>query len=150
MSSEKLSAASTDAVARSIENILTATFGDLAAHHGRAPASDRTRLDQIQNAAVPRLRDPNLTIAELATQLHLSVSSIHRAFDGASDTPAAWIWTQRLEAVRKELGDPQHSHRTISDLATEWGFVDAAHFSRTFKARFGCTPRAYRLAAQQP
>jgi len=49
-------------------------------------------------------------------------------------------------AVRADLCDPALRHRTISDLAFSWGFVDASHFSRAFKARFGCTAREVRQA----
>ena len=41
--------------------------------------------------------------------------------------------------------DPALRHRTIGDLAFSWGFVDASHFSRAFKARFGVGPTDYRL-----
>ncbi|OZD79350.1 hypothetical protein CH273_14085 [Rhodococcus sp. 05-339-2] len=29
-------------------------------------------------------------------------------------------------------------------LAASWGFTDPAHFSRAFRARFGCTPKDFR------
>ncbi|WP_082593086.1 helix-turn-helix domain-containing protein [Phycicoccus sp. Soil803] len=39
-------------------------------------------------------------------------------------------------------------------IAARWGFWDAAHFSRAFKAEYGCSPRAYRerclVARPQP
>jgi AraC-like DNA-binding protein len=56
------------------------------------------------------------------------------------------IWAQRLEACRRELGDPQQGHRSISDIAFGWGFNDAAHFSRAFRERFGLSPREWRAS----
>jgi AraC-like DNA-binding protein len=91
-----------------------------------------------------RLRDPGLTVAAIAAQLHTSVSTLHRAFAGEPCSIAEWIWVQRLDAVRADLGDPALRHRTISDLAFAWGFVDASHFSRAFRARFGRTARDVR------
>jgi AraC-like DNA-binding protein len=35
----------------------------------------------------------------------------------------------------------------VTDIAFSWGFNDAAHFSRAFRARFGCSPRALRAQA---
>jgi AraC-like DNA-binding protein len=35
-------------------------------------------------------------------------------------------------------------NRTITEIAFGWGFSDAAHFSRIFRARFGCAPRELR------
>lgn len=66
---------------------------------------------------------------------------MHRAFAGEACTVAGWIWARRLEAVRADLCDPALRHRTISDLAFGWGFVDASHFSRAFRARYGRTAR---------
>jgi AraC-like DNA-binding protein len=36
--------------------------------------------------------------------------------------------------------------RTITEIALKWGFSDAAHFSRSFKASFGISPNAFRRA----
>ncbi|WP_433292744.1 helix-turn-helix domain-containing protein [Pseudonocardia sp. CA-142604] len=73
------------------------------------------------------------------------MSTLHRAFAGEPCSLSEWIWAQRLDAVRTDLCAPSLRHRTISDLAFSWGFVDASHFSRAFKARFGCTARDVRL-----
>ena len=48
-----------------------------------------------------------------------------------------WIWAQRLDGVHADLSDPTCADRTISDIAFSWGFGDASHFSRAFRARFG-------------
>jgi AraC family transcriptional regulator, positive regulator of tynA and feaB len=36
------------------------------------------------------------------------------------------------------------SDRPISVIAHRWGFSDTSHFSRTFKAHYGCSPTDYR------
>ena len=45
---------------------------------------------------------------------------------------------------RDALVDPAFRHTSVSEIAYEWGFNDAAHFSRTFKVRFGVSPRGLR------
>ena len=40
------------------------------------------------------------------------------------------------------------STHLISSIAHRWGFSDSSHFSRTFKAHYGSSPRDYRHAAQ--
>ena len=55
-----------------------------------------------------------------------------------------WVWTERLKKIAKELGNPALSHLSVSSIAFDWGFSDAAHFSRAFKAAFGMTPRNFR------
>jgi transcriptional regulator GlxA family with amidase domain len=38
---------------------------------------------------------------------------------------------------------------SISAVARRAGFLDAAHFSRRFRLRFGLSPRAYRATARK-
>jgi AraC-like DNA-binding protein len=133
------------AVAQSVQHIVVAGLSSLV---GPEPEpSTAARREQVRACARARLRDPGLTVAALAAQLHTSVSTLHRAFAGEPQSIAEWIWAQRLDAVRAELSDPAQRHRTISDLALSWGFVDASHFSRAFRARFGCTARQVRQTA---
>ena len=49
--------------------------------------------------------------------------------------------------ARRDLCDPALAARTISEIAFGWGFNDAAHFSRAFRARFGAAPRELRALA---
>ncbi|HEX4246826.1 MAG TPA: helix-turn-helix domain-containing protein [Pseudonocardia sp.] len=86
-------------------------------------------------------------MATLAAALHTSVSTLHRAFADEPYTISEWIWAQRLDGVRADLCNPALRARTLTDLAFSWGFVDASHFSRAFKARFGCSPRELRNAS---
>jgi AraC-like DNA-binding protein len=141
-----LEPAAAAAVAQSVEHIVVAGLSSLVPDIP-LPEPERTaRREQIKACARARLRDPGLTVAEIAAQLHTSVSTLHRAFAGEPCSIAEWIWAQRLDAVRADLCDPALRHRTISDLAFSWGFVDASHFSRAFKARFGSTARDVRQA----
>lgn len=53
----------------------------------------------------------------------------------------------RLERGRAALADLGRSE-AIGDIAHRLGFSDASHFSRTFRAHYGMTPRAYRNLAE--
>ncbi|MBN9099694.1 MAG: helix-turn-helix domain-containing protein [Pseudonocardia sp.] len=137
-----LEPAAAAAVAQSVEHIVVAGLSSLG---GAVPEpSAEARREQVRAVARAHLRDPGLTVAVIAAQLHTSVSTLHRAFAGEPCSIAEWIWAQRLDAVRADLCDPTLRHRTISDLAFSWGFVDASHFSRAFRARFGRTAREVR------
>ena len=56
----------------------------------------------------------------------------------------AQIWSRRLAQAATDLRDPRHSTRTVTDIAFAVGFVDAAHFARSFKRRYLCSPRDWR------
>lgn len=44
-----------------------------------------------------------------------------------------WVWSERLQRCHRDLAETRLSQRTISAYA--WGFDDASHFSRSFKAK---------------
>jgi AraC family transcriptional activator of tynA and feaB len=58
---------------------------------------------------------------------------------------SAQIWNRRLEQAAADLIDPRRQSQTVSQIAFATGFEDAAHFSRAFKARFGQSPRDWRV-----
>ncbi len=140
-----LAPASAAAVAESVTQILIAGLSALPAAR-QAPVSHLTAYhrEQIKACARARLRDPALTVAGIAAQLRLSPSTLHRAWAGEACSIAEWLWAQRLDAARRDLCDPGQSARGVSEIAFSWGFNDAAHFSRAFRARFACSARQLR------
>ncbi len=140
-----LAPASAHAVAESVTQILIAGLSALPAA-GQQPVTQLAAYhrEQIKACARARLRDPALTVASLAAQLRLSPSTLHRAWAGEACSIAEWIWSQRLDATRRDLCDPNLAARGVSEIAFSWGFNDAAHFSRAFRARFACSARELR------
>jgi AraC family transcriptional activator of tynA and feaB len=61
---------------------------------------------------------------------------------GVSTT--ARIWRRRLEKTAAELRNRRFSTKSITQIAFDAGFKDAAHFARAFKKVYHCTPRAWR------
>ena len=93
------------------------------------------------------LADPNLNPSLVAASLGISTRYLHKLFEAEGQSVAAFIRDRRLEQCRRALADPEQIHRTVMDIAFQWGFNDAAHFSRIFKRRFGVSPTEYRTAA---
>jgi AraC-like DNA-binding protein len=60
---------------------------------------------------------------------------------------STWIRSRRLDRCRRELVDPLAAHRPVGEVAARWGFPDAAHFSRAFRAEFGEPPSVVRARA---
>jgi len=142
---DTLAPESAAAVADSVSQILIAGLAALPA--ARRPAVSQLAAyhrEQIKALARERLRDPGLSVAEIAARLRLSASTLHRAWAGEPCSLSDWIWSQRLDAARRDLCDPACAARSVSEIAYAWGFSDAAHFSRAFRARFGCAPRELR------
>ncbi len=110
----------------------------------RAPAALRTL---VRGHIEERLPDPDLTPDAIAAAHFLSRRALDRLFEGDERTVAETIRDRRLERCRHDLADPALAHRSILEIATGWGFVSAAHFSRTFRAAYGASPREWRVAA---
>jgi AraC-like DNA-binding protein len=84
-----------------------------------------------------------LTIAELAQQNNLSVSSFKREFAKLyNDTPANYIKTKKLEKAAELL---LVSDERISNIAFNCGFNDVANFTKSFSDKYNITPSNYRL-----
>ncbi|MFM1987290.1 MAG: hypothetical protein RJA99_247 [Pseudomonadota bacterium] len=130
------------AVSDSVASILVAGLRTLPAARGDgAPTPVALHRERIRTHVRARLRDPALSVAGIAQALRISPSTVHRAFQGEPLSVAQWILAQRLDAVRRDLADPALARRPVSAIAFDWGFNDAAHFSRAFRERFGCSPR---------
>jgi len=85
----------------------------------------------------------NLSIAELAHLTAKSESSFKRYFTKYyKESPAKYFKTKRLEKAAGLLKD---SSLLISEIAWDCGFENAAHFSDSFRAYFGRSPKVYRV-----
>lgn len=90
------------------------------------------------------LSDPLLSPASIAAAHFISTRHLHNVFHESGTTVASWIRTQRLEGARRDLRDPLHAGLPVGAVAARWGFLDAAHFSRTFRDAFGVPPSDWR------
>ncbi|RAY13796.1 AraC family transcriptional regulator [Actinomadura craniellae] len=91
-----------------------------------------------------RLGDPALSPGTIAAAHHISTRSLHALFRARGLTVAGHVRARRLDRCHRDLADPLLAGRPVHAIAARWGFTDAAHFSRTFKAAYGTSPRAVR------
>ena len=117
------------------------------AHRVHADARRRGLLLRIQAFLEARLGDPELDPAAVAAAHHISVRYLQKLFEEEGETVAGWIRARRLEHCRRDLAEARLAGLPVSSVAARWGLVDAAHFSRLFKAAYGLSPREYRLGA---
>jgi AraC-like DNA-binding protein len=147
---DDLEPGSAQAVASGVLNILVAGLQTLPARNEPGLSNLACyHLSRIKQFIELRLRDPALSMRVVAGELNLSVGHIHRLFRGEASSPAQYIWNRRLEACSRDLLDPGQAGRSISEIAFDWGFSDAAHFSRAFRGRFNRSPREWRQSPKQ-
>ncbi|MBL0925591.1 MAG: helix-turn-helix domain-containing protein [Sphingomonadaceae bacterium] len=132
-------------VSNTLTDLLSAALRD---------GENEARLDDAVSARVLRRRvlayiehnlsDPELNVEQIAQAMRLSSRYIHMLMKGVGTTPATLIWSRRLERCAEALSDPDMASVPVSQVAYAWGYKDAAHFTRSFKTRFGISPREFR------
>jgi AraC-like DNA-binding protein len=142
---DTLAPESAAAVADSVTNILVAGLSALPAAR-KQPMSQlhAYQLERLKASVRANLHDPQLSVAMLCAQLSTSPSTLHRLWASEACSLSDYIWAQRLEHAKRDLCNPNLAARSISEIAFSWGFNDAAHFSRSFRGRFACSPREMR------
>jgi AraC-like DNA-binding protein len=110
---------------------------------GPATGSDRI-LQNAKEHIELHLGDLELGPDRVARALNVSTRTLHRLFERENATVGGWIRGRRLDHCRSDLDDPTRDDESVSAIGVRWGFWDAAHFSRLFKAAYGLSPRAYR------
>lgn len=86
----------------------------------------------------------NLTLEELASAAHYSVSYFARAFRRLTGFSAmSYLTRRKLQYAIHALCSGVNQR--IIDVALEYGFESHAGFCRTFRKQFGCSPSHYRL-----
>nr|WP_051941308.1 AraC family transcriptional regulator [Phaeacidiphilus oryzae] len=93
------------------------------------------------------LQDPGLTPSRIAAAHYVSRSQLHRLFQQEGTTVAGYIRRLRLEAARRDLGDPAQSGTPIHVIAARWGYPRAADFTRAFRSAYQLPPSAHRSRA---
>ena len=142
---DALKPASAHAIADSVVQILIAGLAVLPGASPVAPSRlTAWHRERIKAHVLARLRDPELNVKAIARELRTSASTVHRVWAGNGCSLSEWIWASRFEAARRDLCNPTMANRSVSEIAYSWGFNDAAHFSRGFRARFGLSPRDFR------
>mgnify|MGYP000215117255 CR=1 FL=1 len=93
-------------------------------------------------ALAKTVQTSNLPIQDLATSLGLTKRTLERRLKNESGfSPKELISIRRLQQARLLLC---HSGSDLSDIATQCGYFDQAHFTHSFKQLTAETPSGYR------
>jgi|GEM_PF-1483693 len=78
---------------------------------------------------------------QLASELHMSVTQLHRLFRQQLDTtPQHWMSSLRMQHALHLIA----SNCTLAHVAQSCGFADQSSFGKAFKRFYGQTPASYR------
>lgn len=140
-----------DHIAAAIPHMTASLLASLPARGVPIPGRvDGYHRQRIRNFVRENLRNKELTPDMVARSLDLSVRYVHKLGESGPITLMRWVWAERIARCASELAKPELRHRTVSEIAFYWGFHDAAHFSRLFRAHMGKSPKAYREEHLRP
>lgn len=100
------------------------------------------RLAKAKQYMLANLEDPDLDLDRIANAQDMAPRTLYRLFAAEGTTPIRWLWQQRLAAGFKALAEGTATQ--VTDAALSCGFSDVSHFSRTFRAAFGQSPRVFK------
>ncbi len=137
---EKLMSALIDADASGMKTLsVLYSVLDYAQQRESAPLPDYAQ--KAREILQLNFADPNLRISDVARALHLSPEYLSKVFsESTGNTAKAYLTELRLTNAAALLA----SGTSVTVAAENSGYYDPALFSRTFKARFGVSPKRYR------
>ncbi len=130
------------AVAENVVSLLAVALGN-AIPNERA-AQGCVRLSVFRHACNyihEHLGDPGLSVDRVAAAHRVTGRYLRQLFAEHGLTASRYIWDTRLDCCRRDLENPLLDGLTITQISFKWGFSDSAHFSRSFRKRFGMAPR---------
>ena len=144
---DQLADAEWQAVQSSLADMLMAALRSHAAVTGGATgtASQAALLHRICQTIERRLHQSDLSPGRIAQLEGISERYLQKVLENTAErTFSAYLRERRLQHCHADLASPTEARFSVSEIAFRRGFNDAAHFSRTFRERFGITPRDFR------
>lgn len=109
-------------------------------------ARETARMQAAKLAIEEQLGSTRLSVDWLCSRIAVSRSALYAMFEPHGGVQA-YIRRRRLEQVRLALATPEGT--SLASLAARWGFSDASHLSRAFRAQFGASPSEVRRQATE-
>jgi len=107
----------------------------------------RFMLQSIINLIKEHYSNPDCSPESIADELSISERYLRKILADSNTTFSELLKSERLLAASKALTSISFNQESIVTIAYRFGFCDAAHFSKSFKSKFGCSPREYRNQA---
>jgi AraC-like DNA-binding protein len=133
---------------RAALELVAYAYGALPAARGESVSAVGAHRIRVIDYVETHLSDPSLGPASIAEALRISRRYLHRLWKGDdSESLARYVLRRRLEECARVLRDRLQSHRSITAIAFDWGFVGMPHFCTAFRKHYGVSPREYRASA---
>lgn len=119
-----------------------------AAHDGAGFMNGRglsaARLRMAKTYIIENSSRRDLSVGAVAAHLRLTPRNLQRLFESEGTTFSEFLLSQRLSRAHRMLTEPRLSQSPVGSIAYDAGFGDLSYFNRSFKRRYGATPRDVR------
>jgi AraC family transcriptional regulator, positive regulator of tynA and feaB len=134
----ELELANTDAIVEGVIRLVSAAVTPSGHDASRTSAHRARALRRVKQHVERNLGDDALSMQSVADALGLSARYINKLFESERTSLMRWTWSRRLEYARIALSSG--GRRAVGEVACAFGYKNAAHFSRVFRAKFGRAP----------
>ncbi len=139
---QELSASQFAVLSENYMDLLALSLAAAGLPVGAASFGRSMSLTRIKNFIERNLRNPELDAAMVASGVGMSSRYVNDLLSDEGASLMRYVLRLRLKKCRRELSS--RTGASITEIAFRWGFNDISNFSRSFKQRFGCSPREYR------
>lgn len=138
-----------DGVSASVRHMLLAILNDTQSSSDFGPTVGQSAIiNRIKSFVLENIADPELSPAKVAACTGITVSYLHKVYRQEQTTLMQFVFSARLERCRADIAKYGRS-ANVSQIAFSWGFNDASHFTRSFRKKFGLSPREYRKYVEE-
>jgi AraC-like DNA-binding protein len=125
-----------------VATILGPTRGAAEVAHRRGIRA--ARLSSILAQIRTEYCDPAFGVESVARRHRVSPRYVQRLLEEHGETLSRQVLRLRLDRAAQLLADPARQRMRIHEIASVCGFTDLSYFNRSFRKRFGGTPRGQR------
>jgi AraC family transcriptional regulator, positive regulator of tynA and feaB len=144
MRMEELPSTAIEPLAGDLVNLAALSVGATEeARMGQRSSARRGLYAAIVRFIETNLADPRLSAPAVAMHFGISIRYLHRLFEESDKSFGQVVLERRLLRCARDLGGASVDTR-ISDVAYRCGFGDISYFNKSFRQRFGYSPREYR------
>jgi len=115
-----------------------------------ARAIPAARLRMAKSYIIENCSRRELSVRAAAAHLGLTPRNLQRLFESEGTTFSEFLLSQRLNRAHRMLTEPRLAQNPVGSIAYDAGFGDLSYFNRSFKRRYGMTPRDVRDNTEAP
>jgi YesN/AraC family two-component response regulator len=110
-------------------------------------ANKKEIVEQIYLLIDDKIYDPELSVALIADEIHLSINYLRNIFkDNTGGSLSNYITKKRLDVIIELL---LNSEMSLSEISDKLGFSNRNYFFTFFKKHKGMTPNEFRMLHQK-